>query len=144
MIIRGITKRDFDYVVTVFDDWWGGPSSERASPFFFHELGRYALIAEEDERVVGFLLGLVAAGSKTGYVHLVGIDPRFRRRGVGKRLYQHFQSSCREAGLEELKAIGMVGHEGSLRFHTALAFDVREVSDYAGPGRARVVFTKPL
>jgi len=144
MIIRGITKRDFDYIVTVFDQWWGGPSSERASPFFFHELGSYALIAEEDERVIGFLLGLVAAGSHTGYVHLVGIDPRHRRHGVGKRLYQHFQESCAANGLKELKAIGMVGHEGSLRFHTALSFEVHEMADYAGPGRARVVFTKRL
>lgn len=144
MIVRGITKQDFDYIVTVFDQWWGGPSSERASPFFFYELGAYALIAEEEGRVIGFLLGLVAAGSATGYVHLVGIDPRHRRRGVGKELYRHFQESCKRAGLAELKAIGMVGHEGSLRFHGALGFEVREVPDYAGPGRARVVFTKSL
>lgn len=144
MIIREITKSDFDYIVQVFDHWWGGPSSERASPFFFYELGQFALIAEEDARVVGFLLGLVAAGSRTGYIHLVGIDPGHRRRGVGKRLYQHFCEQCRRGGLSELKAIGMVGHEGSLRFHTALGFEAREVPDYAGPGRARVVFTKRL
>jgi L-amino acid N-acyltransferase YncA len=144
MIIRGITKRDFDYIVSVFDHWWGGPSSERASPFFFHELGQYALIAEDDGQVVGFLLGLVAAGSTTGYVHLVGIDPNYRRRGVGKRLYQHFCLACQQKGLRQLKAIGMVGHEGSARFHSALGFEVRELADYAGPGRARVVFTKQL
>jgi L-amino acid N-acyltransferase YncA len=144
MRIRGITKQDFDYVVSVFDHWWGGPSNEKASPFFFHELGEYALIAEEDGRVIGFLLGLVAAGSRTGYVHLVGIDPNHRRRGVGKQLYQHFVERCRQAGLHELKAIGMVGHESSLRFHAALEFAAREVNDYAGPGRARVVFTKQL
>jgi GNAT superfamily N-acetyltransferase len=144
MNIRGITKYDFDYIVSVFDHWWGGPSSERASPFFFHELGEYALIAEDDGRVVGFLLGLVAAGSSTGYVHLVGIDPNHRRHGVGKRLYQHYQESCQRSGLKQLKAIGMVGHEGSLRFHTALGFQANEIADYAGPGRARVVFTKPL
>jgi GNAT superfamily N-acetyltransferase len=144
MIIRGIEKRDFDYIVSVFDSWWGGPSSEKASPFFFHELGQYALIAEEDGQVIGFLLGLVAARSQTGYVHLVGIDPNHRRRGVGKRLYQHFCALCQRIGLHELKAIGMVGHEASARFHTALGFEVRDVNDYAGPGRARVVFTKQL
>ncbi|MET0339701.1 MAG: GNAT family N-acetyltransferase [Polyangiales bacterium] len=144
MIIRGITKRDFDYIVTVFDHWWGGPSSERASPFFFHELGEYALIAEDDGDVVGFLLGLVPAGSSSGYVHLVGIDPNYRRRGVGKRLYQHFHQACQKLGLRQLKAIGMVGHEGSVRFHAALGFEVHEIVDYAGPGRARMVFTKAL
>ena len=57
MIIRGITKQDFDYIVSVFDAWWGGPSTERASPFFFYELGEHALIAEGDGEVAGFLLG---------------------------------------------------------------------------------------
>ena len=43
MNIRGITKRDYDYIVSVLDIWWGGPSSERASPFFFHELGEHVI-----------------------------------------------------------------------------------------------------
>ena len=46
-MIRGITKSDFDYIVSVLDRWWGGPSSERAHPVFFYELGEQALIAEE-------------------------------------------------------------------------------------------------
>ncbi len=144
MIIRGITKKDFDYIVSVFDAWWGGPSTERASPFFFYELGEHALIAEDDGEVVGFLLGLVAPGKSTGYVHLVGIDPAHRRKGVGKVLYQHFADACSRAGLKTIKAIGMVGHEASWQFHAAMGFAAHEDSDYAGPGRARVVFTKAL
>lgn len=144
MIIRGITKQDFDYIVSVFDAWWGGPSTERASPFFFYELGEHALIAEGDGEVAGFLLGLASASSSTGYVHLVGIDPGHRRAGVGKLLYQHFAESCRRAGMKQLKAIGMVGHEGSMKFHHAMGFQAQEVADYAGPGRPRVVFTKAL
>lgn len=144
MIIRGITKQDFDHIVSVFDAWWGGPSTERASPFFFYELGEHALIAEDDGEVAGFLLGLASQSSSTGYVHLVGIEPGHRRGGVGKLLYQHFAESCRRAGLKQLKAIGMVGHEGSAKFHRAMGFEAHEVPDYAGPGRARVVFTKAL
>ena len=144
MIIRGITKRDFDYIVSVFDAWWGGPSTERASPFFFHELGEHALIAEDDGEVVGFLLGLAVQSQSLGYVHLVGIDPDHRRKNVGKALYQHFAETCRAEGLHKLKAIGMVGHEASMKFHHALGFEAQEVADYAGPGRARMVFTKTL
>jgi GNAT superfamily N-acetyltransferase len=144
MIIRGITKRDYDYIVSVLDAWWGGPSSERASPFFFHELGEYAFIAEEDERVVGFLLGLMLPTRGLAYVHLVGIDPLYRRNGVGKLLYQHFTDACKRASLQQIKAIGMVGHEGSRQFHTAQGFEASEVADYAGPGRARIVYTKAL
>lgn len=145
MQIRGISKADFDYVVSVLDRWWGGPSGERAHPVFFYELGKDALIAEEDGQVVGFLLGFVAPTTPpTGYVHLVGIHPEFRRRGVGQRLYEEFTTRCRAAGAHRLKAITTVGNEGSVAFHRALGFDVREDGDYAGPDRARVVFTKDL
>lgn len=143
--IRGITKGDFDYIVSVLDRWWGGPSGERAHPVYFYELGNNALIAEEDGQVAGFLLGFLAPSTPpVGYVHLVGIHPDHRRRGVGKDLYEVFTERCQAAGARSLKAITLVGNDGSIRFHEALGFGVEEIPDYAGPGRSRVVFTKPL
>lgn len=145
MIIRGITKADFDYIVRVLDRWWGGPSGERAHPVFFYELGEKALIAEEDGEVVGFLLGFLAPTSPpTAYVHLVGINPDHRRKGVGKELYAQFIERAKRADARRIKAITTVGNEGSVRFHEALGFTADEDADYAGPGRSRVVFTKDL
>ncbi len=143
--IRGIQKPDFDFIVQVLDRWWDGPSSERALPIFFYELGDQALIAETDGRVVGFLLGFITATvPPTGYVHLVGIHPDHRRQGVGQLLYERFLERCCSAGAARCKAITTVGNEGSMLFHTALGFEAEAVADYAGPGRARVVFTKTL
>lgn len=145
MRIRDITKSDFDYIVSVLDRWWGGPSSERAHPIFFYELGEQALIAEEDGDVVGFLLGFVApTRPPSAYVHLVGIHPEHRRRGVGKQLYDAFEERARDAGATRVKAITTVGNDGSVRFHEALGFRVHDEPDYAGPGRSRVVFEKDL
>lgn len=145
MKIRGVTKADYDYIVSVLDRWWGGPSTERAHPVFFYELGDQALIAEDDEQVVGFLLGFIApTHPPTGYVHLVGIHPDHRRRGVGKDLYKQFIDRCRAHGARRLKAITTMGNETSSRFHRALGFEMREEADYAGAGRARLVFTKEL
>lgn len=151
MQIRGITKQDFDHVVSVLDRWWGGPSREQAHPIFFYELGEHALIADDGGEVIGFLLGFVSAGGpadagggRVAYVHLVGIHPDHRRRGVGKRLYEVFLERAKQAGAERAKAITNVGNEGSIEFHRALGFEVLEDADYAGPSRPRVVFTKPL
>ncbi|MCB9593431.1 MAG: GNAT family N-acetyltransferase [Sandaracinaceae bacterium] len=145
MLIRGITKSDFDYIVSVLDRWWGGPSSERAHPVFFYELGSHALIAEDDGEVVGFLLGFITEEEpRVAYIHLVGIHPEHRRLGVGKELYTRFSERAQAAGAAALKAITTVGNEGSARFHEALGFAVREEADYAGRGRSRVVFTKDL
>ena len=85
-----------------------------------------------------------SAGRGTGYVHLVGIHPEHRRRGVARLLYAAFEDDSRAAGCNRLKAITTLGNEGSVRFHEALGFRVHEEPDYAGPGRSRVVFEKDL
>lgn len=151
MRIREITKADYDFVVSVLDRWWGGPSRELAHPLFYYELGREALIAEIDGEVAGFLFGFHAHSHDppepnrvVAYIHMVGIHPDYRRRGVGKHLYERFTERARLAGAVRLKAITNVGNEGSIDFHRALGFDVIEDPDYAGTSRARIVFTKEL
>ena len=142
---RKITKADFDHIVDVIDKWWGGPMANYAHPMFFYELGDNALIVEDDGRIIGFLLGFsVFKQPKTGYVHLVGIHPDFRRRGVGRVLYEEFTERCRTLGCERMKAITTTGNEGSIKFHQALGWQSSEVEDYAGPDRRRIVFTKDI
>jgi len=145
MQTRKITKADFDQIVEVIDRWWGGPIATLAHPIFFYELGDNGLIVEEDGRLVGFILGfLVFKTPKTGYIHLVGIHPDYRRKGVGRLLYEHFTERCRALGCQRMKAITTAGNEGSLRFHEALGWKAEEIEDYAGKNRKRVVFTKEL
>lgn len=157
MQTRAIQKADYDHIVRVIDDWWEGPSTALAHPIFFYELGSLSRVVEDDDgTMVGFLLGFVseayaptgnggpAIGSKVGYVHLVGIHPHFRRRGVARLLYETFEAECVTAGCSSLKAITTQGNDGSVRFHAALGWQVHDVDDYAGPGRTRIVFHKPL
>ena len=143
--IRGIDKSDYDFLTSVLDRWWGGPSGRRIDPMFFYEFGEHALVAEQEQNVVGFLLGVLVPGPPmTGYIHLVGIHPDYRRRGVGRQLYSQFTERCRTANVSRIKAIAAKGHEGPLSFHLSLGFVAEEVADYAGPGRARIVFSKEL
>jgi GNAT superfamily N-acetyltransferase len=155
MKVRRITKADFDRIVEVIDHWWGGPIGTFAHPLFYYELGDHALVAEQGAEMIGFLLGFITPNTepqgatpsdmtKTGYVHLVGIHPEHRRRGVGRLLYDRFTELCRAARCVRMKALATHGNEGSIRFHVALGWNAQEVDDYAGPGRRRIVFTKPL
>lgn len=145
METRKISKADFDVIVEVIDRWWGGPIHTLAHPIFFYELGELAHVVVEDDQIIGFLLGFIAHQPEpTGYVHLVGIHPDFRRKGVGRKLYDSFSRACVAAGCKRLKAITTPGNEASLRFHTAQGWDAKEIEDYAGPGRRRVVFTKEI
>ncbi|MBX7194560.1 MAG: GNAT family N-acetyltransferase [Sandaracinaceae bacterium] len=155
MEIRGITKADWDHIVSVLDRWWGGPSRDLAHPILFYELGQLALVGIENHELIGFLLGFIAdptgataaadpAGpaERTAYVHIVGIHPDHRRRGVGKELYEAFLEQARLRGATRAKAITNVGNEGSVAFHRAMGFDVTEDANYAGPGRGRIVFVR--
>ncbi|HEY3818101.1 MAG TPA: GNAT family N-acetyltransferase [Polyangiaceae bacterium] len=147
MNVRRITKADFDRIAEVIDHWWGGPIGTFAHPIFFYELGDQALVVEQGSELIGFLLGFIVAAKatpRTGYVHLVGIHPEYRRRGVGRLLYDRFTEESRSAECVRMKAITTPGNEGSIRFHVALGWNVLEADDYAGPGRRRIVFTKPL
>ena len=147
MNVRRITKTDFDRIAEVIDHWWGGPIGTFAHPIFFYELGDQALVVEQGPDLVGFLLGFIVSAKgapRTGYVHLVGIHPDYRRRGVGRLLYDRFTEECRAAACLRMKAITTPGNEGSIRFHVALGWHVQEIEDYAGPGRRRLVFTKRL
>jgi GNAT superfamily N-acetyltransferase len=156
MNVRRITKADFDRIVEVIDHWWGGPIGTFAHPIFYYELGEHALVVEQGSLMIGFLLGFIAHGGadltpqagddapRTGYVHLVGIHPDFRRRGVGRLLYERFTEGCRTAQCVRMKAITAPGNEGSIRFHVALGWDIDEIDDYAGPDRRRIVFVRSL
>jgi ribosomal protein S18 acetylase RimI-like enzyme len=155
MNVRRTTKRDFDRIVEVIDHWWGGPISTFAHPIFFYELGDRSLVIEQGSEMIGFLLGFIVPAAepadaartdakRTGYVHLVGIHPEYRRRGVGRQLYDRFVADSRAEGCVRMKAITTPGNEGSIRFHVALGWNAQDVEDYAGPGRRRIVFTKPL
>jgi GNAT superfamily N-acetyltransferase len=166
MQTRPLEKADYDRIVSVIDAWWEGPTSALAHPIFFYELGRLARVVVDGDELVGFLLGFVAPETRVapeaqiapgsaadgaptevlrtpcGYVHLVGIHPEHRRRGVARLLYAAFEDDCQAAGCRRLKAITTLGNEGSVRFHEALGWRVSEVEDYAGRGRTRLVFEK--
>jgi len=148
MLTREFTKADYDYVVSVLDQWFGGLAHDRAHPVFFYELGSKALIAEEFGEIVGFLMGFTTEGTAsepmTGYIHFIGIKPEARRQGVGRLLYDTFIKQCVGAGAKRIKAIAPIGNDESSRFHRALGFAVTEDPNYAGPGRGRLIFTKQL
>lgn len=144
MKTRRLTKADYDEIVREIDRWWGGPTTALAHPMFYYELGDLARVVEDAGMVVGFLFGFLCPDGKTGYIHLVGIHPDYRRRGVARMLYTAFEEDCRHAAYKRLKAITTFGNEASVAFHRALGWTSTEVDEYAGPGRMRIVFTKVL
>ncbi len=145
MFTRPLRKNDYDLIVQVIDRWSGGPSAALAHPVFFHDLGEMSRVVERDGELVGFLFGFIPPpAAVSGYVHLIGVHPNYRRRGLGRALCQSFEADCRSLGCIRLKSMTTPGNDAVVQFHQSLGWSVALVDDYAGPGRPRVVFEKTL
>lgn len=141
-----LTKAHFDEIVDRLSEFWGDRDlSALHHPMFVHEFGDAALVVRDEEgAVAAYLFALVVPEQRLGYVHLVAVRQDQRGRGLGRVLYERFRELARERGCRMLKAITTPGNAASIAFHRAFGMGAVEVPDYAGIGRARVVFSMDI
>ncbi|MFL5679780.1 MAG: GNAT family N-acetyltransferase [Chloroflexota bacterium] len=146
--IRGVEDGDYDRIIGLLDAWWGGREMTDMLPrLFFTNFADTSFVAQdEDGSIVGFVCGFGSpARPGEAYVHFIGVDPRHRRRGVARLLYDRFAAEARAAGRTTLRALTSPVNEVSIAAHRALGFEVEGVRrDYDGPGRDRVLFVRRL
>jgi ribosomal protein S18 acetylase RimI-like enzyme len=69
-----------------------------------------SVVAEVDGRVVGFMLGDVRAGEfgieePSGWIEVIGVDPEFAGRGVGRALAEAMLGRYRERGVRQVRTM---------------------------------------
>ena len=122
---------------------------------FFVHFRSTSFVAEADGRPVGFVAGFRSqTDPDQGYIHFVGVDPRWRARGVARALYARFFEAVRALGSREVRCVTSPSNRGSLAFHAALGFEVlpgdaeqdgvQYVTDHDGPGESRVLLRRVL
>ncbi len=120
---------------------------------FFVHFQPTSFALEEDGRVAGFLAGFVSQTyPHQAYIHFVGIHPEFRRRGLGRRLYQHFFETVRSLRCTTVRCITSPVNTESIAFHARMGFQVEGVTGefqgvpctigYELNGQHRVCFVK--
>ena len=94
--LRPITELDIEAVTEIDekitgkykpDDW------ERRFGYYLRRDPELSLVAEENGKVVGFMLGEVRAGEfgleePAGWIEVMGVDPECQGRSVGRELLQ--------------------------------------------------------
>ena len=109
----------------------GGP--ERA---WFRHLGSTAWLAEAsgEHRPLGLLLGFRSVDRpEVAVIHVVAVDPAYRRRGIGRDLVERFGTQLVDAGVSVLEATCSPDARIALSFFAALGFEPQ-----AGPGSSRL------
>lgn len=143
---RRMTWTDFHYVCGVVDEWWGDQVRYLLHPLYVEHFGETCLVVQEDGVVLGFLIGFVSQGRPNeAYVHLVATHPGYRRRGIGRALYEDFFTLVRRRGCLKVSAITVPYNNTSIAFHRRMGFHLREQGaawfgaipffpNYGGPG----------
>ncbi len=143
---RPLRADDYPRARAVVDGWFGHPVGLVMHRLFFEQLGPSGVWLEDGNGApVGFLLGLVSeAEPDLAYVHMHVVDPAWRGRGVGARLYRDFCARADARGCRRVRALAAPEREASRRFHERLGFAGRMERDHLGPGAHRIVFERGL
>jgi ribosomal protein S18 acetylase RimI-like enzyme len=155
LVARHPVAEDHPRVLAVLDRWWGGLKGESGALeralllprlYFQHFTTTSFVVEESSGDLAAFLVGFLSQTEpETAYIHFVGVDPALRGRGVGQALYRAFFALAGEHGCRVVRSITSPENTGSQAFHSRLGFTASEViSDYDGPGLARVAFTAPV
>ena len=136
---RRPTEGDYNAIVRVVDDWWGGRNLSKLLPRLWlqHFTGTSWLAESADGRIAGFLIGFLSPDHPdTAYCHMIATNPNLRRHGLGLALYEHFFDDARAAGRSVVQAVTWPGNRVSVDFHRSIGFEVVE-----GPGSQRLYGT---
>ena len=102
--IRGITELDIDGITRIDERITGRYRPEvweQRVVYYIRRDAEAPKVAEQDGKVVGFMLGEVRGGEfgleePTGWIEFFGVDPSARGGGIGRRLVEamldHFRS----------------------------------------------------
>ncbi len=140
---------------------WSDDRGGRRRPtrLWFRHLAGTGWLAEarSDQRPLGLLLGLRSADRQSeAVVHLVAVDPEFRRRGIGRELVERFAEQLASAGASRLVATCRPDDRVALAFFGALGFEpdagpdstrlygVPAYEDWDGAGEDRVLLERSI
>ncbi|GCE30895.1 N-acetyltransferase [Dictyobacter alpinus] len=155
-IIRQIEADDYAPIIQVVDAWWDNrPMASMLPKLFFIHFQKSSFIVEDNGERIGFLVGFRSQTyPHQAYIHFVGVDPRFRKKGIGRLLYLRFFTQMREWGCTEVHSVTAPTNDRSIAFHQSMGFTVEPgdsetnglpvTTNYDGRGGTRVLFRKVL
>lgn len=97
---------------------------------YFTSDPEYCLVAEADDKIVGFILATTivkegTAWKRYGYVSWIGVDEGFQRTRLGRRLYRKLEQKLRADGVRMIIADTQADNESAITFFNTVGFSPR-------------------
>ena len=156
MNIRNVNPNDYQPIISVVDEWWGGRRmSDMLPKLFFVHFCETSFIVEAEQNIIGFLIGFLSqTHPEEAYIHFGGIHPDFRQQGLGRLLYRQFFQTVQQLDRKRVKCVTSPLNQNSIAFHLKIGFEMESSEtqedgifyhlDYDGRGEHRVLFVKHL
>ena len=157
--LRRPTEDDHAGLLDRIRPWFDGPDIRPALPrlWFRHHAGTSWLAESSDGRALGFLVGFLSP-DRTGeaVLHLVGVDPELRRRGIGRQLVEAFAADAGRRGATTMSTLVRPDDRATLLFFRALGFEpddgpgtrrlygIPAYGDWDGPGQDRALLSRAI
>ena len=132
LTIRCLEDTDLEDI-TGLDEAIGGSYRpevwERRLGYYHRRDPEASVVAEAGGKVVGFMLGEVRSGEfgldePTGWIEVLGVDPSFRGRAVGRRLAERMLGHFRSRGAVSVRTfVDEDEMPGIASFFSALGFE---------------------
>lgn len=158
--LRHVVDDDWTMLEARIRDWRAEPAGRGLlGRTWFRHFGGTSWLAEasEDQRPLGVLLGFHSADRPAeAVIHLVTVDPSFRRRGIGRDLVERFAGQLGGDGAASVTASCRPDDRIAASFFVALGFDpqagpgssrlygVPAFADWDGPGEDRVLLVRAI
>ena len=157
--LRRPTEVDHAAIVGVVDHWFGGRRvSSLAGRSWFRHFGSTSWIAADDRaRPIAFLLGFISPDRPAdAVIHLLGVDPRHRRQGLGRSMIDAFAGDAAGRGCHRVTAVAWPDDPIAIAFFRGIGFEpktgpgtqrlygVTSYPAYEGPGEDRTVLTRSI
>ena len=154
--IRKAKLSDHASIISALKDWWGGRDLTAMLPrLFLNHFYDTSFVIESRNMMIGFLIGFLSPSIKNeAYVHFMGIHSDFRKKGLGKTVYERFFEICREQKRTIVRACTSPVNTGSIAFHRKIGFQIEPGDDeidgipvtrnYNRPDDHKVLFKRPI
>jgi ribosomal protein S18 acetylase RimI-like enzyme len=155
-LIRHVEPSDYQPVISVINDWWGGRNmSDMLPKLFFIHFRETSFTAKSNGKIIGFLIGFLSQTFQDeAYIHFAGVHPHYRKMGLGHALYERFFEAARNLGRTVVRCVTSPVNKGSIAFHLRMGFGIERsetivegisfAKNYDGHGGDRVLFSKTL